>query len=142
MVMPQNIYITISNTTETPTNPSGATYTLPEIAGAYYLPLTYCVAFADTFELTGGTLALAASEGFYGPPSLSFRVGFPLSYLPSWSAGTGNTFALLTGQEMLDLLCSGAPASGTATIDCYALGGGGGQVLDLGTIEFDWEVSF
>ena len=146
-VMPPNVFITISNTTETPTNPSGATYTLPEIAGSYNVPMTYCVAFADTFELTGGTLSLFAAEGLFGSPGVFFQVNFPLSYLPAWSPGRGYASVSLTQQEMLDLLCNGAPVSGTATIECYSQSpaqqaGIGGTPLDLGTIEFDWELSW
>ena len=134
--VPNTVYLEISNTTESPTNPPDATYTLPEIAGTYALPLALCPAYLDEFGVTGGTLFASVFL-----QAIALRSQFPLQYLPLWTPGRGTVVVSISEQDLIDLLCGGAALSGTGTMKCDALGPGGGQIVNLGTISFDWELS-
>jgi hypothetical protein len=137
--IPVEVFLTISNVTEDNSPPSGYTATFPDIEGTFALPLlSFCRQYGDTFSVTDGVMRVGV---YYGIGMLVDGYPFSAPNFTPWSE-RGGTQIYIAKEDYEEFLCGDvATLSGTATIQLYLLGPGGGGGVNLGSMTFDWELS-
>lgn len=137
---PDSLTVDITNASINYTLPSGWTATFPSINGTYVVPRgtvdPWCRAFFDSFAVTSGVFSLLVEGSIFSAGVSEFP------FTPQRGIQSGSV-RLLMSNTVEDLVCGAvASISGSGTIvvlDQNA--GGGGANTEIGTIDFDYEVT-